>query len=829
MKKIPSTAILVAIIILAPLVLLSPILLDPDVVLAFNDGNIEYLLSSAFNYPDALFRTWNDSFFFGLGGGAFPLNMGSALETLLGPHHFRRIGVLIAIWFTAAAFYWTARQFRLSKTAALLTALLAMLCGWNLTFPFAGLPARSFVLAFSAISLGFIRRSSEHKSLLEMAVAGGFLGLAISDSPDVGLLFAVSCGLFLVTTNAWPLPSKLADYLKIATRCVVYVVCCLLVAYQVIAVMFATNISGVSQGASESPAERYEWATQWSLPPAETVSLFVNDFHGASSRTPENPYWGEMGSTAGWEKHHQGFRNFRLSGYALGIVSLALIVPLLVLLCRSIAQSKYRRGDAALLWTMLSISLLALVLSWGKYTPVYYLFYQLPFMGTIRNPEKWLGPFSMFYCLFFGYAVDFLFSIRENAAQKKQVMPIAKVLWGVIFVGIILMLAYLLSKESDFVATLWRFGYSNESLVIWNNALKTSGVAGIFLLLIIFVINLFLHEKQIIKSELVAIIIGLLISLDLLKAAQPFVIKHNYKELLKDNPLTVYLDRHINDGRIKLLPAQHPLLNNWRLTLLMSRDYAIFDPVSVSRMPNDYKTFFDAFNNNPARLWQLGSIRYFITLADYLSQLQGISPSFVDRGGIEVGPVGESYLPTRLGLEVSSPLRLVEYKDALPLVYAVNSWNEYPNTPDGDQAVLKSLTRSTFDPTNEAVVQIDAKARKTKLKSGTTGEGGVPSVLITSNRSFLLRATVSVNSSNDVLLVRTVKYHPNWQVFIDNKPAELLRANYLFQGVTIPPGKHEVLFEYKKEMQKFWAAIAGRIVILLLVLGVLLKYRNRNI
>ena len=245
-------------------------------------------------------------------------------------------------------------------------------------------------------------------------------------------------------------------------------------------------------------------------------------------------------------------------------------------------------------------------------------------------------------------------------------------------------------------------------------------------------------------------------------------------------------------------------------------------------MPDDYKTFFDAFNNNPARLWQLGSIRYFITLADYLSQLQGISPAFIDRGGIDVGLVGDVYLPTKLGLEVSSPLRLVEYKDALPLVYAVNSWQEYPNNADGDRAVLSTLTRPTFDSANEAAVQIGARTQQTALKNVRMGEGGVPSVLITSNRSFLLRAMVSVSGSRDVLLVRTVKYHPDWQVSIDGQPAELLRANYLFQGVIVPPGSHDVLFEYKKETEKFWIAVAGRIVLLLAMLGALLKFKRVN-
>ena len=40
-------------------------------------------------------------------------------------------------------------------------------------------------------------------------------------------------------------------------------------------------------------------------------------------------------------------------------------------------------------------------------------------------------------------------------------------------------------------------------------------------------------------------------------------------------------------------------------------------------------------------------------------------------------------------------------------------------------------------------------------------------------------------------------WHHWWQVEIDGKPAELLRANVLFRAVAVPPGRSTVRFVFR--------------------------------
>ncbi len=40
-------------------------------------------------------------------------------------------------------------------------------------------------------------------------------------------------------------------------------------------------------------------------------------------------------------------------------------------------------------------------------------------------------------------------------------------------------------------------------------------------------------------------------------------------------------------------------------------------------------------------------------------------------------------------------------------------------------------------------------------------------------------------------------WHPWWEVTVDERPAELLRANVMFRAVAVPPGEHIVRFQFR--------------------------------
>ena len=80
------------------------------------------------------------------------------------------------------------------------------------------------------------------------------------------------------------------------------------------------------------------------------------------------------------------------------------------------------------------------------------------------------------------------------------------------------------------------------------------------------------------------------------------------------------------------------------------------------------------------------------------------------------------------------------------------------------------------------------------------------------------RVTIEIDINQPAMLVMTDVWHPDWQVSVDDKPAELLRVNYLQRGIWLERGRHKVVMSFFPRSWKYgrWATIAGVLIVLLL-------------
>jgi len=107
-----------------------------------------------------------------------------------------------------------------------------------------------------------------------------------------------------------------------------------------------------------------------------------------------------------------------------------------------------------------------------------------------------------------------------------------------------------------------------------------------------------------------------------------------------------------------------------------------------------------------------------------------------------------------------------------------------------DPSYRDLLGESSDAPRQDTVQVVDYRAAKMRLK-------------VSSERTAVLRCAD--------------KFDPNWTATVNGKPAEVIRCDYLFRGVKVPPGLHDVELVYKPSRSPIFLQCMG----LALTLGAL--------
>lgn len=131
-----------------------------------------------------------------------------------------------------------------------------------------------------------------------------------------------------------------------------------------------------------------------------------------------------------------------------------------------------------------------------------------------------------------------------------------------------------------------------------------------------------------------------------------------------------------------------------------------------------------------------------------------------------------------------------------------------------DQEILNILRSREFDPRREVLL---ASTETAGVNAPTSGTEQVQLVSYDSQR-----VVARVESPADGYLVLTDIWYPGWQVSVDGRPAELLRADLTFRAVFLPAGQHQVEFVYEPTSFRIgvtMTAVAALLIILALILA----------
>jgi hypothetical protein len=123
-----------------------------------------------------------------------------------------------------------------------------------------------------------------------------------------------------------------------------------------------------------------------------------------------------------------------------------------------------------------------------------------------------------------------------------------------------------------------------------------------------------------------------------------------------------------------------------------------------------------------------------------------------------------------------------------------------------DQTALEALSRTNVDFRQTVFLPLEARG----AVSAAQEAGANVRVSAFANQKI----EIQTEATAATLVVISQAYYPAWRAYVDGRPVKLWRANFAFQAVEVPGGRHEVQLRYKDNrfFQGLWASALGLLV-----------------
>jgi hypothetical protein len=385
----------------------------------------------------------------------------------------------------------------------------------------------------------------------------------------------------------------------------------------------------------ESAADNWRFATEFSFPPEETLSLALS---------------GSVFENGSRLREHMGRRIARITDDYMGIV--VLMFAFLALL-----------GGRRRAYFFACAAVAALVISFGKYFPLpYRLIYELPAMKGLRNPHKWLFIAALCVPILAGMGADYW----RNAPSSHNRRIVGAL---ILFVALIAGLTWL----SPVVAGATPRGLGPSPAVF----------GPLVVLIAASLACIMARTGRIRKSvgarSVLSAMVILLLAGDLIANASKFILYYNYQEKYVEDELVRWFRSRPEPFRVKLW-SESAYLRDVVTEVLPYWGIDVADAI-MSRRPGRYSEIFRAAREDRLpfeKLFQLLNVKYFLSS----SAVRGVNVSMspIDLAGVDSGAAS------------ADDYYLYEFNDFLPRAYLVDTFE----VSDPEQAI-DSMRRPDFD------------------------------------------------------------------------------------------------------------------------------------
>ncbi|WP_207433914.1 YfhO family protein [Sabulibacter ruber] len=489
-----------------------------------------------------------------------------------------------------------------------------------------------------------------------------------------------------------------------------------------------------------------EYAFQWSYGVGETMTLLVPNFYGGASQGPL-----EKDSETYKQLVQGGVPESQLQNATMpfywgdqsfvgGPVYMGAIVCFLFVLGLLVTPRR--------LWIwLLSATILSFVLSWGKNFEAfnYFMFDYFPGYNKFRAVSMALVIAQVTMTLL---AVLALCRVIQNEPVENLQK---KILYALGATGGLCLLLVLLSGTFDYVGAvdeqLAQYQYPIEAI----RADRASMLRGDALRSLIFIVlaagTLYFYTGKKMSSFMATAVIGLLILVDLWTVDKRYL---NNDDFQKDYSKTYFQPTR----------ADQIILQDKELSY---RVYNVANPFNEARTSYFHKSI-GGYHGAKLRRYQ-----------DVIEQ-------HIAQGNIQVlNMLNAKYAIT--GQE-QNPVQIIPG-------YLGNGWYvdevRTVNSPDEELAALKGI-----DAKHEAIVDVSKFPNVKPQRYTTTGS----IIKLIEYQPNYLKYTAVV-AQPGVVVFSEIYYEDGWQAYLDGKPVDHFRANYILRAMNMPAGNHVVEFKFE--------------------------------
>ncbi len=285
----------------------------PGYVHFSNDGPLGQQNAAYAKLPAGFSGVWGDLNDIGNNGGSASPDLGTLFRWVAGPVGYAKFLPPFALFILGLGAWTFFRQLKFSPLAAMLGGLAAALNSAYFSTACWGVAAQEIAIGFNFFALALVVSNSPGTPRwvrwIRWMLAGLAVGVNVMDGADIGAIVSVFIAAFVLVKTlvdeSGPAALKLA---RGVGRVAVITVFAGFMAVQTITSLlgaFVTGNVGTGQD-TESKAQQWDWATQWSEPKVEALALFVPGLFGYKMDTPNNMdvfqeafaggnYWGGSG------------------------------------------------------------------------------------------------------------------------------------------------------------------------------------------------------------------------------------------------------------------------------------------------------------------------------------------------------------------------------------------------------------------------------------------------------------------------------------------------------------------------------------------------------